>query len=177
MGMHNFVIIPVLFNSLLLLCTADSTGCASRLRKGICRGGSSWQPRALRSPEPRRCSLTPWCCCAPEERLSRICLCTPAAQQDPGISLTSNSWHKHDRQDWMLLPFRCLESDRVLQESRVLWGLACAASRKLWTRGSGEVQRALLGTPVTAGRFWSAPFSGSSTNPTFSSADLHLSKE
>lgn len=147
MGMHNVVIIPVLFNSLLLLCTADSTGCASRLQKGICRGGSSWQPRALRSPEPRPAAWPRGAAVLPRRGSaeSASALCSPAGSR-----------HFFDFR--FLTQTRQTGLDAAALQMPGKWPCASGKQSSLGTGlcsqqevvdwGSGVVQRALLGTPV-----------------------------
>lgn len=113
------------FNSLLSLCTKDSIGCASRRQRGIYR--THRQPLAAPQEHLARSScgqgphkLTPMVLlgsggegpAGPGTR--NLPLNSWSPMQDPCVSLTSwrNSWNKHHRWEWMLLPFsRCLEND------------------------------------------------------------------
>lgn len=170
----NFVICMI-FNSLLFICTKDSIGCASRLQMEIYRRGTSWQPHkstrlwGALAEDPTNCPR--WCCCALEERdllaqaqESAFVLLKP--MQDLCISLTSlrNSWNKHHRQEWMLLPFaRCLENDHYSSRKRSSPGdlfaqppQSCALQdmalfrKSWWTRLSPCTAP---GTHLTASRF------------------------
>lgn len=171
--MQNSVTIPVISNSPPLLCSAASTGCASRLQKGICRGGSSWQPRGSEEPWPRTLQPGPVVLCAPEEKLSRICLCPPAGSRhcfDFKFLTQTRQTGLDAAALGMPGEWPCASGE----QSSLVTGLCSSSSCGAEDSGSENP----AGHPWNPGSFWSAPFSGSSTNPTvFSSADLHWSKE